>query len=118
MYVKTQNKIATTGRIRAIEITQRFVLYLTGLVFVSMSTGLLLDLHLHSLDHPESHDSHDCSICKHLLLGPQKFTFQIAADFQVDQAVEYMSCSIESTVPLPAVSGTFRIRPPPFHRTS
>lgn len=42
------------------------------LALVAMTSGLLLAIHLLSVNHTEHHDSHECSICQQLLVAPQK----------------------------------------------
>lgn len=42
--------------------------------FVAMTSGLLLTIHLLTVDHAGHHDSHECSICQQLLVSPQKVT--------------------------------------------
>ncbi|HNS20459.1 MAG TPA: hypothetical protein PKH24_08160 [Sedimentisphaerales bacterium] len=37
-------------------------------VLVATTSGLLLTLHLLSVDHSADHDSHDCAICQQLLI--------------------------------------------------
>jgi len=44
------------------------------LAFVAMTSGLLLAIHLLSVNHTEHHDSHECPICQLLVVAPQKAT--------------------------------------------
>lgn len=44
------------------------------LALVAMTNGLLLAIHLLSVNHTGHHDSHECSICQQLLVAPQKAT--------------------------------------------
>lgn len=41
---------------------------------MSMVSGLSLQLHLLSIEHPQKHDAKHCSVCQQLLLAPSKFT--------------------------------------------
>ena len=41
--------------------------------FMAMVTGISLQLHLLSHEHSHEHDFDDCSICRQLLVSPEKF---------------------------------------------
>jgi hypothetical protein len=40
---------------------------------VAMTSGLLLAIHLHNLEHPTNHGPQNCSLCRHALIAPNKF---------------------------------------------
>jgi len=48
------------------------VLILLAICFMSMVTGLSLQLHLLSHEHSHEHDFNDCSTCRQLLVSPEK----------------------------------------------
>lgn len=48
------------------------VLISVCLAVVAMTSGLLLAIHLLNAEHSATHDSHDCSVCQHLLASSKK----------------------------------------------
>jgi len=53
---------------------RRSFLILAAVSFAAMVTGLSLQLHLLSQNHPQGHDSDHCPVCELLLAAPGKFT--------------------------------------------
>jgi hypothetical protein len=53
-----------------------------------MTTGILLQLHLLSEEHPEKHDSEHCSLCQQLLFSPVKFDLESEHIFEIDSQTE------------------------------
>ena len=56
-----------------IRLDRKAVLICITICFVAMVTGISLQLHLLSHEHSHEHDFDDCSICRHLLISPEKF---------------------------------------------
>jgi hypothetical protein len=52
---------------------RKVALILMTICFIAMVTGVSLQLHLLSHGHSHKHDFDDCSICRQLLVSPEKF---------------------------------------------
>ena len=68
---------------------QKTVLICVTVCFAAMATGLSLQLHLLSEEHPEKHDSEHCSLCQQLLLSPGKFVLESELTFEISSQIEY-----------------------------
>ncbi len=79
-----------------------------------MATGMLLELHLHALDHPQDHDCDQCPICRQLLVAPDKYDIQLGPQIKDLIEFQYYYCepyfSVQST---PFHLEPFTPRPPP-----
>lgn len=62
------------GRRRLADSIRSAAMVSACLALVAMTGGLLLAIHLLSINHTEHHDSPECSICQQLLVAPQKAT--------------------------------------------
>ncbi len=62
------------GRRKLADLIRTAALVSACLALVAMTSGLLLAIHLLSVNHTEHHDSHECSICQQLVVAPQKAT--------------------------------------------
>jgi hypothetical protein len=52
----------------------RIAIALTAVAtLVAVTSGLLLAIHLNSIEHRTDHQGQDCSFCRHLLIPPKKF---------------------------------------------
>lgn len=71
MYCQIQQKEKIRKRLNRIARTAVLVIGMT--CFISMATGVTLQLHLLSYEHPEEHDHENCPICASLLIHSNKF---------------------------------------------
>ncbi len=57
---------------RQLGIAMRTAIILSAcLTLAAMTSGVLLVIHLGDVEHPASHDSHNCSVCQQLLVVPK-----------------------------------------------
>jgi len=72
MFYRTQQQ---KERIRKqlLGVTRKIVLVIGTACFISMATGVTLQLHLLSCAHPDKHDHDNCPICANLLIHSNKF---------------------------------------------
>lgn len=82
--------------------------------FMSMVTGVSMQLHLLIIEHPQKHDAEHCSVCQQLLLAPGKFMAEppsILPEFNPQEdTVEFQSQSCTIAFHFEP----FRPRPPPL----
>lgn len=55
-------------------LTRKTVLIAATASFAAMVTGVSRELHLSNQEHQHEHDSDECSVCRHFLNTPEKFT--------------------------------------------
>jgi len=93
---------------------RNWLLLAASVTFVAMVTGLTLQLHLLSLDNPDSHNSNRCAVCQQLLIAPHKFVPQ------PEPQIDFRTVLPVSTKPYPRTyfgrffPASFNPRPPPF----
>lgn len=94
-------------------LARKCVLVLVTVSFLVMVTGLMLQLHLMSCEHPHKHDSDNCSICQQFAaLGKFSCRPQLTLDnahlfeFDIELCPEILYVSSQSK--------PFDARPPPL----
>ena len=101
-------------RKRLLAVTRTAVLVVGTACFISMATGVTLQLHLLSCEHPEKHDHDDCPICTSLLIHSNKFMqypdIQVTHFDSLETNPFYPASTRLATNYLTA----FNPRPPPF----
>jgi hypothetical protein len=78
-----------------------------------MAVQAALLLHIFTQDHPESHDSSHCQICRQLLLGPQKYAAEPQAQADNTGSPTYCTDYCDSTYAHLFYSESLNPRPPP-----
>jgi hypothetical protein len=65
------------------------VLVCITICFVTMVTGISLQLHLLSEAHSEKHDTEHCSLCQQLLFSPDKYFLESELTFEISSKIQY-----------------------------
>lgn len=71
MYYRTQQEEKIRKRLNRVARTA--LLVIGTACFISATTGVTLQLHFLSCEHPEEHDHENCPICTSLLIHSNKF---------------------------------------------
>ena len=61
---------------------RKTVLVISMLSFAAMTTGLVMFIHLHNVEHPEHHNHDNCQICQNSLVSSKKAIIEPAAQIK------------------------------------
>ena len=98
-----------------IRLDRKTVLISMTICFMSMFTGVSLQLHLLSHEHSLEHDFDDCSICRQLLISPEKFAAEPLTNLpDIEQHKDTFEFVPEFNITA-FHSKPFNARPPPYY---
>ena len=89
------------------------LLIISLLSFGFSASGLMMLLHVFSIEHHEKHDSEHCTICKQLLLAPEKFCIESNPENHSEYSFNYIEFHIEQYISIFNPLSKFP-RAPPF----